>query len=160
LQRQGCAWTRCRFDLGGDSNIQGLPCCCQRGSFRSYYPYTKDFCANLILFSSLIRQTIVDHIITFILASSARFFASIASVSLVSSYFRKIALRLFFSTITASTRTRWSKLWNVLAFADRDGDYTNGPHTWIRYVGYRHVICTFLMVPLSLHEFIFRIVEL
>ncbi|KIM88149.1 hypothetical protein PILCRDRAFT_814062 [Piloderma croceum F 1598] len=34
----------------------------------------------------------------------------------------------------ASSRTRWSKLWNVLASADRGGDYTNGPHTWVRRV--------------------------
>lgn len=77
---------------------------------------------------------IVDHIIALVLASSAHSFASIASVSLASSDFRRIALRLFFSTITASSRTRWSKLWNVLASADRDGDYTNSPHTWVRYV--------------------------
>jgi hypothetical protein len=81
-----------------------------------------------------IPTEVVDHIIAFVLSSSSHSFASIASVSLASSDFRQIALRLFFSTIKARSRTRWSKLWNVLASVNRNGDHVVSPHSWVRYV--------------------------
>ena len=83
-----------------------------------------------------IPTEIVDHIIAhaFILSSCSHSFASIAAVSLASSRFRQISLRLFFSTIKARSRTRWFKLWDILASMNRNGVRGVSPYVWVRYV--------------------------
>jgi len=97
-----------------------------------------------------IPTEIVDHIIALVLTSSAHSFASIASLSLASSDFRQIALRLFFSTIKARSRTRWAKLWNILASANRNGGHAISPHTWVRYVTNDLIVCIYTRI-LTVH---------
>jgi hypothetical protein len=89
--------------------------------------------------NTYIPTEIVDNIIALVLALSSQSFASIASVSLASSDFRQIALRLFFSTIKSRSRTRWSNLWYFLASANRNSVHGTRPHGWVRCVPFSYM---------------------